>query len=142
MDDLIVPGKNEDEALANLKNTLAVAAKRGLDINWRKCSFLQRRVEYLGHITEDSHVGPSPAKVKGVKNFSLPETKKAIQSFLGLTGYFRKFIRNYARIARPLSDILKSDQKFRFEREQLQVFEQLKDILTTEPILRIYRTDT
>lgn len=139
MDDLIVPGKNDDEALMNLKETLAVAAE-GLVINWKKCEFLKRCVEYLEHVIEDGHVGPSPLKVRAVKKFPVPKTKKAIQRFLGLTGHFRKFIRDYAKIARPLSDILKSDQNFRFE-EKRRALEQLKSILTTEPILRIYRPD-
>jgi len=141
MDDLIIPGKTEAEALTNLKKTLTVAAEAGLTINWEKCKFLQKRVEYLGHVLEDGHISPSPTKIESVRRFPVLTTKKAIHSFLGLTGYFRKFIRNYARIAKPLSDIMKEDQKFRFEEEQRQSFEQLKGILTTEPILQIYRPD-
>lgn len=66
---------------------------------------------------------PSPTKIKPVKNVPTPKSKKAFQSFLGLTGYFRKFIRDYARIARPLSEILKNDQRFRFGVEQEQASE-------------------
>jgi len=90
---------------------------------------------------EDGRIGPSPTKIKSVRRFPVPTTKKTIHSFLGLTGYFRKFIRNYARIAKPLSDIMKEDQKFRFGKEQRWSFEQLKEILTTESILQIYRLD-
>lgn len=114
---------------------LIVAAEGRLITNWKKCEFLQRRVEYLGHVIENGHVGPSPVKVKSVKRFPVPTTKKALHSFLDLTGYFRKFIQDYAKIARLLSDILKEDQKFRFGEEQRQTFE-LKRILTTEPIFR------
>jgi len=141
MDDLIIPGKTEAEALTNLKKTLTVAAEAGLIINWEKCKFLQKRVEYLGHVLEGGHISPSPTKIKSIRRFPMPATKKAIHSFLGLTGYFRKFIRNYARIAKPLSDVMKEDQKFRFGEEQQRSFEQLKEILTTEPILQIYRPD-
>ncbi|XP_043279405.1 uncharacterized protein K02A2.6-like [Venturia canescens] len=141
VDDLIVPGKDEEEALANLKETLTVAAERGLCINWKKCSFLKRRVEYLGHVIEGGTVGPSPTKIKAVKNFPRPTMKKSVQSFLGLTGYFRKFVRDYSKIAKPLSELLKNNQRFRFEEEEERSFERLKQILTSEPVLRIYRPD-
>jgi len=105
LDDLIIPGRDEEEAFANLKETLTVAAEKGLEINWKKCAFLKRQVEYLGYVIENSNVSPSSSKIRAVKNFPVPKSKKAIQSFLGLTGYFRKFIRDYARIARLLSDV-------------------------------------
>jgi len=58
MDDLIIPGKTEAEALTNLKKTLTVAAEAGLIINWEKCKFLQKRVKYLGHVLEDGYISP------------------------------------------------------------------------------------
>lgn len=136
-----MPGKDEDEALANLKKTLKVAAEKGLSIKWKKCAFLKRRVEYLGNIIEGGTVGPSPSKIKAVKSFPKPTSKKAVQSFLGLTGYFRKFVRDYSKIAKPLSELLKINQRFRFGVEEEEAFERLKQLLVSEPILRIYRPD-
>jgi len=89
-------------------------------------------------VLEDGHIGLSLTKIKSVRRFLVPTTKKTIHSFLGLTGYF---IQNYARIAKLLSDIMKEDQKFRFGKEQRQSFEQLKEVLTMEPIVRIYQPD-
>lgn len=139
MDDLIVPGEDEKRALRNLQGTLTVVAERGLTINWRKCKYLQRRVEYIGHVIENGCVSPLPAKVAAVEKYLKPTTKRAVQSFLGLTGYFRKFIRDYAKIARPLSELLKSNQQFHFGPLQEQAFEELKRLLISEPVLRIYK---
>lgn len=69
MDDLIVPGYDEKDAFDKLEKTLAVAASSGLNINWKKCKFLQKCVEFLGHVIEDSCVKPSPAKIKSVQGF-------------------------------------------------------------------------
>jgi len=79
MDDLIILGKTEAETLTNLKKTLTVAAEAGFVINWKKCKFLQRRFEYLGHVLEDDHIGPSSTKIKSVRRFPVSMTKKAIQ---------------------------------------------------------------
>lgn len=141
MDDLIVPGKDEEEAFQNLRKTLEVAADKGLSINWKKCKFLQKRVEYLGHIIENGHVRPATLKLEAVDRYPKPKCRRDIQGFLGLTGYFRKFIWDYALIARPLSDVLKGNQKFYFGPDQERSFNELKKALTTEPVLRLYRPD-
>jgi len=99
--------------LEKLSDTLTVAANNGLRINWKKCEFLQRSVEFLGHVIEDGSVRPSPSKVKAVRNFPQPKSLKQLQSFLGLTGYFRKFIKNYAKIAHPLYS-LREEPHFHF----------------------------
>lgn len=98
-----------------------------------------RRVEYLGHVVEAGTIRPSEKKVTAVKQFSKPTTTKSIQSFVGLTGYFRKFVQQYALIARPLAQLLKTESKFVFGAEQEHAFEQLKKALTTDPVLKLYR---
>lgn len=138
MDDLIIPGIDNKDAYSKLGETLKVAEENGLNINWNKCAFLQRKVEFLGYVIEDGNVYPSPAKIKAVQKFPEPTSKLHVQSFLGLAGYFRKFIKDYAKIAYPLSDLLKGDHPFRFGVEQRRAFQALKDILSREPVLRIF----
>jgi len=137
MDDLIVPGSDEKDAFSKLTETLAVAASGGLEINWKKCKFLQKRVEFLGHVIEDGCVQPSPTKIEAVQSFPPPSTFKQLQSFLGLTGYFRKFIKDYAKIAYPLYD-LKEGQQFYFGQSQQLAFTRLREVLSKNPVLRIY----
>lgn len=92
---------------------------------------MARRVEYLGYIIETETVRPSEKKVTAVAQFPKPTSIRSIQCFLGLTGYFRKFIPQYALVARPPSRLLKAETKFVFEEKQERAFEQLKAALTT-----------
>lgn len=99
MDDLIVPSVSCEIGLGNLERVLSTASKSGLVINWKKCSLLKTKVEYLGHVIENGSVRPSERKTEAVKCFPTPTNIRQIQSFLGLTGYFRKFIPGYSIIA-------------------------------------------
>ncbi|XP_071650029.1 uncharacterized protein [Temnothorax longispinosus] len=141
LDDVVIPGKNEEEAMYGLRETLRVAAENGLVINWKKCKFLEREVEFLGHIFGGGFVRLSNEKIKAVQKFPKPKCRKDLQSFLGLTGYFRKFVLDYAIIARPLSDLLKDNKGFGFGAAQEEAFDRLKTILSKEPVLRIYKPD-
>lgn len=112
MDDLIVLSKSEDDGLKNLKIVLDTASQAGLEINWKKCCFLRRVMEFLGHIVENGTIRPSEEKIKAVLGFPESENARQMQSFLGLSGYFRKFIPSYSTVARPLSNLLKMVQGF------------------------------
>lgn len=139
MDDLIIPAKDEEEALQRLKEVFQRCASFGLVINWKKCQFLTKKISYLGYEIEDGVVRPGEEKIKAVKEFPEPKNIKEIQRFLGLSGYFRKFIYNYSLIAKPLSDLLKSDSKFVFGMEQEESFNRLKLLLVDRPVLNIFR---
>ncbi|GFU44790.1 retrovirus-related Pol polyprotein from transposon 17.6 [Trichonephila clavipes] len=142
MDDLIIPAKDEKEGLEKLREVLEVASKYGLEMKFKKCQFLRRKVEFLGHVVENGTIRPSIAKPIAVKKFLEPTTVKQVQSFLGLTGYFRKFIPTYSQIAKPLSDLTRKDNPFMFEQPQmksLSLFEKLKKLLTESPVLSIFQ---
>ncbi|GFW65231.1 retrovirus-related Pol polyprotein from transposon 297 [Trichonephila clavipes] len=126
MDDIVILAKNESEAIDRLKKVLQVSSDYGLEINFGKCQFLHRKIEFLGHIIENNKLLPSPSKTKSVVNYPEPKTTKEVQRFLGLTGYFRKFIPTYSVIAKPLSDLLRKDTPFNFDVKQ-------------KPVLGIYR---
>lgn len=141
MDDIIVPSRDEVEGLERLKLVFDTARKYGLEPKFKKCQFLRTRVEFLGHIIEKGTIRPTKEKTSAVQNFPVPTTTKQVQSFLGLTGYFRKYIPSYSQIAKPLSDLLKNGSMFVFGIEQQQAFEKLKAALMTNPVLNIYRQD-
>lgn len=134
LDDLIIPAKDERENLEKLKVVLYTAIEYGLMINWKKCELLVERVEYLGYIVEAGQIQPSNKKTLAVAKFPIPKTVKQVQSFLGLTGYFRKFIPQFSMHARPLSQLLRDGVKFVFGDKQNASFEKLKSALTEGPV--------
>lgn len=139
MDDLIIPSQNARQAIDSLKRVLKVSSQAGLHLNWQKCKFLQTKIEYLGHVVTDGTIEPSECKTKAVIKFPVPKCVKDIQSFLGLTGYFRKFICRYSIIARPLTNLLRSNVEFRFGKDEEQAFQNLKFALSNKPVLKLYK---
>ncbi|KAL6417636.1 hypothetical protein ACFW04_012606 [Cataglyphis niger] len=101
-----------------------------------KCEFLRKEVGYLGHIISDQGVKPDPAKIRAVKEFPTPRNAKNIKQFLGLAGYYRRFIPNFSKTARPLTNLLKKEEPFDWTDEQESAFVQLREALCTEPILQ------
>lgn len=139
MDDLIIPSVDIDSGVSRLESVLNTASKSGLVINWKKSNLLRTRVDYLGHVIEEGRIRPSELKTLAVKNFSAPTNIRQVQQFLGLTGYFRKFIPGYSIIARPLTNLLRSEIRFKFEALEISAFNKLKSILIDKPVLKLYR---
>lgn len=94
-----------------------------------------RKALFLGHVVTPEGVRPNPEKVETVKNYPVPKDHKALQRFLGLTGYFRHFVRNYGIISKPLTAISASKEKFKWGTEQQVAFETLRDKLTSDEVL-------
>jgi len=120
-----------------LKDVLQVASRNGLRINWSNCQILHSKVQFLGYIIQSGTITRAPEKIQAVKEFPIPHDKKAIQRFLGLTSYFRKFINGYASTARALSDLLEGDSKYEFGEKQQFAFEKLKTALISDPVLKL-----
>lgn len=137
MDDIVVPSHNLAEGIIRLQTVLSVARDYGLNINWAKCHFVKKRIEYLGHIVEDGRIRPSERKSLAVRTFPTPTSMRQVQSFLGLIGYFRKFIPQYSIIARPISNLLRDGVRFHFGDEQKSAFQRLKAVLSEDPVLVI-----
>ncbi|GBM72285.1 Transposon Ty3-G Gag-Pol polyprotein [Araneus ventricosus] len=138
LDDLVIFSENETQGIERLQRVLKTASEYGLELNIKKCQFLKREIEFLGHRIKDGKLYASPLKIKAVMNFPEPKCTKGIRSYLGLTGYFRKFIPHYSAIAKPLSDLLKKDNNFSFGLKERESFNELKQILSKEPVLCLY----
>ncbi|GFY17581.1 retrovirus-related Pol polyprotein from transposon 17.6 [Trichonephila clavipes] len=118
---------------------LKTASEYGLELNFKKYHFIKSKIEFLGHIIEKGTIKPSLDKTKAVQNFPEPKNVKQVQSFLGLSGYFRKFIQNYPIIAKPLSDLLRDNVVFHFGPEQQLAFQILRQKLSENPVLHIFK---
>jgi hypothetical protein len=106
MDDILIYSANLEEHLVLLKQVFQILDKHQLYIKRSKCSFAQPSVEYLGHVISVARVATEPSKIDAVLSWKKPVNLKQLRGFLGLTGYYRKFIAHYGVIARPLTELL------------------------------------
>lgn len=142
LDDLIVQGKDMDHHLKNLHAVLDRLQKAHLSLRLDKCSFFKEQVDYLGHIVSASGLKPQPSKVQAVQQLTPPKTVKELQGFLGLVNFYRKFIKDFAKIASPLNNLLKGRKvtkndktHLEWNEEALHAFSTLKNSLTTDIVL-------
>ena len=106
-----------------------------LTIEQSKCQFLQKEASFLGHTAGNGKIRLDPKKIEAVLNFPVPTSKKKIKQFLGLAGYYLRFVKDFAKIAWPLSKILRErDDKIKQEEQQL-AFDKLREALCSEPVL-------
>lgn len=134
--DILVYSKGLQEHITHLKMVLQTLATHCLYAKRSKCLFGVSEVEYLGHIVTRHGVKADPKKVTAMLDWPAPKNIKSLRGFLGLTGYYRKFIRNYGIIAAPLTDLLKKDS-FLWTDTATQAFEELKKAVSSPPVLRL-----
>lgn len=144
LDDLIIFSKSFREHLNRLQQVFQRIRDYGLKLSPKKCSLLMKKVKYVGHIVSEHGVEPDPDKLAKVKNWPIPQNPEEVRQFLGFAGYYRKFIHDFSKIARPLLDIMatgkksrskKVDPKWRWEKEQQTSFDLIKQKLTSPPVL-------
>jgi len=135
LDDLLIFAKNHTEMLDRLRQVLNRLSRGGLKLRLEKCRFFQKKLKYLGHVISEAGVQPDPDKVDAILNISVPKTPKQLKSFLGLPGYYRKFIKDCSKKCEPLTRLLKKNVKFEWSAEQQNAFEGLKQALVSAPIL-------
>lgn len=138
LDDILLYAKTLEEALENLEKVLKLLEAEGLTLNPSKCKFLVTSVEYLGFEISNSMVRPGEMKTKAVREFEVPQSVHQVRQFLGLTGDFRQFVRNYALIAKPLTDLTRKSVEWVWAEKEQQAFENLKQTLVTRPLLALF----
>ncbi|MCH81666.1 hypothetical protein A2U01_0002457 [Trifolium medium] len=118
-DDILIYSLDENSHLNHLAEVFAILSEHQLFLKSTKCSFAQNQIDYLGHVVTRGTVAPDPLKIQAVMNWPIPQNLKALRGFLGLSGYYRKFIRGYASIALPLTNLLRKDAfKWSLEAEE------------------------
>lgn len=138
MDDLLIASNNEDEALNTLRTVLDIIRDAKLTLNLDKCRFLQKEIQYLGYDISSNGIRPGQKKIDAVTKFKEPSNVHELRMFLGLTSYFRKFVRSYAIIAHDLYKLLKKNEPWVWSQSHQDAFNTLKKILTTRPVLALY----
>lgn len=135
-DDILVYSSTNDQHLDHLQLTLEVLRKHQLFLKRSKCQFFSTSIEYVGHIISKDGVSADPSKTKVMSDWSVPKNLKGLRGFLGLTGYYRRFIQGYGTIARPLTILLRKNN-FHWNQEAEQAFNQLKQAMIQAPVLAL-----
>ena len=135
VDDILVYSASEEEHEEHLRIMLETLWSHRLYAKFDKCEFWLREVHFLGHVISGSGVAVDPAKVEAVLSWEQPTSVAEVRSFLGLAGYYRRFIQDFAKIAAPLTRLTRQDTRFVWSEDCEQSFLELKTRLTSAPVL-------
>lgn len=138
LDDVIIHSRTEEEHRKHLRKFLELLRKHKLFAKGSKCEIGQKEVYFLGQYVSAGKIRTDESLVKAVQDWPKPKTVRDIQKFLGLSGYYRKFIKHYADIARPISDLVRK-YRFKWCEEQDIAFKNLKEALASAPVLAILK---
>jgi hypothetical protein len=135
MDDILIFAKTQEELDRLTREVLKRLRDNDLFLKPKKCEFNKTEMEYLGLIVEEGRLRMDPTKLSGISDWPTPKTVKDVRSFLGFGNFYRKFIRGFADLARPLNELLKKNIKFEWTDEHQTTFDTLKKRFTEEPVL-------
>ncbi|GJY63981.1 reverse transcriptase domain-containing protein [Tanacetum coccineum] len=137
IDDILIYSKSEEEHEVHLKTILDLLKKEKLYAKFSKCEFWLQEVQFLGHVVNRDGIHVDPSKVESVKNWKTPESSTEIRSFLGLAGYYRRFIENFSKIAKPLTLLTQKNKTYVWGDKQDEAFQILKEKLCNAPVLAL-----
>ncbi|KAL2243599.1 UNVERIFIED_CONTAM: Transposon Tf2-12 polyprotein [Sesamum indicum] len=135
IDDILVYSKDRDEHEQHLRIVLQILKEKELYAKLSKCEFWVNQVVFLGHVVSGDGVMPDPSKVKAIMEWRVPKNATEVRSFLGLAGYYRRFVEGFSIIAGPLTKLLRKGVEFQWTEQCQQSFDELKKRLTSNPIL-------
>ena len=136
LDDIIIYSRSEKEHLEHLEEIFTRLKKAGLKLKLEKCCFFKKHIQYLGHLISADGIQPLPEKLESIAKMPAPKNPKEVKQFLGLVGYYRKFVPRFADISRVLTHLTKKDVEFKWTPECENCFQILKEFLQQTPILR------
>ena len=141
LDDIIIYSSTPEEHLNRLEQVLERLQQANLKLKPSKCRLMQREVVFLGHVVFSDGIATDPEKIRLINEWPRPTNLKQLRGFLGLTGYYRKFVQGYAKIAAPLNFLTRKNHQFVWTSDCQEAFEKLKEILTSPPILAMPNDD-
>ena len=135
LDDIICQSKTFEGQLSNLEEVFNRLSNAGLKLNAKKCILFQTQVTFLGHTISENGVGTSPDKIKTVQDWPTPKNSKEARSFISLASYYRSYVYQFAKLAKPIHELSENGRKFVWTAECAESFRKIKEALTTAPIL-------
>lgn len=136
-DDILVFSKTLEEHLQHVKEVLQILQKDKWYVKYSKCEFASQKLLYLGHVISTDGVSTDPSKISTIEQWPSPVSAKEVRSFLGLAGYYRKFIKHFGIIAKPLTNLLRKGVHFLWTTVEETAFQTLKHSLVTAPVLAL-----
>ncbi|GJS27870.1 putative nucleotidyltransferase, ribonuclease H [Tanacetum coccineum] len=137
IDDILVFSKSKEEHEEHLRTVLQILRQEKLYAKFSKCEFWLSKVAFLGHIVSAEGITMDPAKVEAITKWPRPTSVTEVRSFLGLAGYYRRFVEGFSRLALPLTKLMRKGEKFVWNEEREKSFEELKQRLVSSPILTL-----
>ncbi|GJR76092.1 putative reverse transcriptase domain-containing protein [Tanacetum coccineum] len=137
IDDILIYSRNKEEHTNHLRIILELLKKEKLYAKFSKCDFWIRIVQFLGHLIDRQGLHVDPTKIEAVKNWTSPTTPIEIRQFLGLAGYYRRFIKDFSKIAKSLTELTQKNKKYIWGKDQESAFQLLKQKLSEAPILAL-----
>ncbi|GJR66651.1 putative reverse transcriptase domain-containing protein [Tanacetum coccineum] len=137
IDDILIYSKNKKEHEEHLKAILELLKKEELYAKFSKCEFWIPKVQFLGHVIDSQGIHVDPAKIESIKDWASPKTPTEIRQFLGLAGYYRRFIEGFSKIAKPMTKLTQKKVAFEWGDKQEAAFQTLKNKLCSTPILAL-----
>ncbi|GJS32120.1 putative reverse transcriptase domain-containing protein [Tanacetum coccineum] len=137
IDDILIYSKNKQEHKEHLKQILELLKKEELYAKFSKCEFWIPKVQFLGHVIDSKGIHVDPAKIESIKDWASPKSPMEIRQFLGLAGYYRRFIEGFSKIAKPMTKLTQKKVKFVWGDKQEAAFQLLKQKLCSAPILAL-----
>ncbi|GKA93158.1 putative reverse transcriptase domain-containing protein [Tanacetum coccineum] len=137
IDDILIYSRNKEEHANHLRIILELLKKEKLYAKFSKCDFWIRIVQFLGHLIDSQGLHVDPAKIEAVKNWTSPTTPTEIRQFLGLAGYYQRFIKDFLKIAKSLTELTQKNKKYIWGKDQESAFQLLKQKLCEAPILAL-----
>ncbi|GKD44102.1 reverse transcriptase domain-containing protein [Tanacetum coccineum] len=137
IDDILVYSKNEEEHGKHLKVILELLKKERLYAKFPKCDFWLDSAQFMGHVIDRNGVHVDPAKIEAIKSWAAPTTPTKVRQFLGLVGYYRRFIEGFSLISKPLTNLTQKNKKYEWGKEEEEAFQTLKQKLCSAPILAL-----
>ncbi|KAC9469347.1 hypothetical protein E3N88_45779 [Mikania micrantha] len=137
IDDILIYSNNQEEHAKHLSLVMELLKNEELYVKFSKCDFWIREVQFLGHLVNEKGIHVDPAKIEAIKNWEAPKTPTEVRQFLGLAGYYKRFIEGFSKISQSLTSLTHKDKKFYWGERQEAALNLLKQKLCTAPILSL-----